>query len=110
MHAVAPSASASLAEHFVYNLIHMSGVHMGQERCHSNKSILELFLRSQRGHLFRYIGYRHWMAPFLVWLNICATYTGSYTDVLIIVTGWAFIMRFNQITDRLRLLEPHVST
>lgn len=86
----------------------MSGVKEGQRRCNSSRGIVELFLRSQRGHLFRFIGYRQWMAPILIWFNICFTYTGSYSDIVIIVTGWAFIMRFNQITDRLRLLEPHV--
>lgn len=97
-----------LVEHCIYNFIHMSGVRVGQERCHSKRTILELYIRSQRGHLFRFIEYRHWMAPFLFWFNICSTYTGSFLDIVIIVTGWAFIMRFNQIADRLQLLEGHV--
>lgn len=88
----------------------MSGVKMGQERCNSPRSILELFLRSQRSHVFRFIDYSPWMAPFMIWSNICFTYTGSFMDSLIIVIGWAFIMRFNQISDRLRLLQRHVRT
>lgn len=31
-------------------------------------------------------------------------------DTMIVVTGFAFITRFNQISDRLRLLERHVRT
>ena len=38
-------------EHVVYNGINLSGVQMGQTRCQSSRSILELYLRSQRGHL-----------------------------------------------------------
>lgn len=88
----------------------MSGVQMGQQRCESTRSILELFLRSQHSHIFRFVEYHHWMAPFMLWYNICFTYTGSFMDTVIVVTGWAFIIRFNQITDRLRLLHRNVRT
>lgn len=86
----------------------MAGIQMGKERCESNRSVIELYLRSQRAHFYRYVEYRSWMAPFMVWLSVCYTYPGAYLDTLIVINGWALIKYFNLITERLRILEPYV--
>lgn len=95
-------------EHLFYNFINMIGVQERQDYCKSARDTIELFFRSQRGHLFRYIAYSKWMPPLLFWINVCFTMTAAFTDTLIVVTGFSFIMRFNQISDRLRQLERHV--
>lgn len=99
-----------LVEHIFYNFINMIGAQMRKEECQSARGTLELFFRSQRGHVFRFIAFKEWMVPLLFWINICFTLTGSFMDTLIAVTGWSFIVRFNQISDRLRQLDRHVRT
>uniref|UniRef100_A0A1B0EUR7 Gustatory receptor n=1 Tax=Lutzomyia longipalpis TaxID=7200 RepID=A0A1B0EUR7_LUTLO len=95
-----------MIEYSLYLCVAFIGIYYTLEICpDSSVGILEIFFKSQRSHIFMWIKFHTWMTPFLTLVNMSLTFCWTYLDLFIMASGLALATRFNQITQRLKIMQ-----